>query len=170
MMTESHESNYSFTTKISGDLLTVRGNTADEFSRNLDGFLLSPALLGKVCDFQDQVRQLNGGSQLAAAEAALSTAGVTATTEWSQPAAPAPAAPAPQANAGGLEAVETVEDRFGNRWTYGLPNAPVGINGAFVLKEGKSQKGKPYKGWFDRSKGPKPCKVNGPAEAPKWDD
>ncbi len=34
-MANTTEATYSFTTKVNGDLLTVRGNTKDEFALNL---------------------------------------------------------------------------------------------------------------------------------------
>lgn len=45
----STESNFSFTTKVAGDLLTVRGDTVAEFESNLSGILsraeaIAPAL------------------------------------------------------------------------------------------------------------------------------
>lgn len=45
----STESNFSFTTKVAGDLLTVRGDTVAEFESNLNGILsraeaIAPAL------------------------------------------------------------------------------------------------------------------------------
>ena len=39
----STESNFSFTTKVNGDLLTVRGDTVAEFKGNLDGLLAQAA-------------------------------------------------------------------------------------------------------------------------------
>jgi len=160
----SSEANYSFTTKVNGDLLTVRGDNAVEFGQHLDAFLLSDALIDKVIAVQRDVRAtveaVDGGAQLAAAEANLAAGGIPVT----------PVAPAPAAAPAAPEGVETVQDRFGNNWTYGLPQAPDGINGKFVLKEGRSKTGKPYKGWFDRTKGPKPCKPVAPAEDPQFID
>jgi hypothetical protein len=47
-------------------------------------------------------------------------------------------------------------DRYGNTWTYGLPNAPVATNGrgAFALKSWIDKTGKPRKKWFDPAAGP----------------
>jgi hypothetical protein len=42
----------------------------------------------------------------------------------------------------------TETDRWGNKFTYNLPGAPVGPNGPKVLKEGTSKAGKPYKAWW----------------------
>lgn len=168
-MTTSAESNYSLTVKVNGDLLTVRGDNAAEFSTNIDAFLLSDALIDKVLAFQADVRTnvqaQDGAAQLAAAEAALATGGVTATFTTA-PAAPVPvtpgvdpsmvpaAAPAPAATG----EVETVMDRWGKKFVYGLPQAPTVPNGRMILLEATSKAGKPYKCWVDPLEGPKPTK------------
>jgi hypothetical protein len=51
---------------------------------------------------------------------------------------------------------EQITDKFGTVWTYGKSDAPDCINGKMIFASGTSQKGKPYKGWFDPMKGPKP--------------
>lgn len=59
----------------------------------------------------------------------------------------------PPVSAGGEE---TVVDKYGNTWIYNSPSAPECSRGKMVLKHGKAQAtGKPYKGWFDPSAGPK---------------
>jgi hypothetical protein len=68
---------------------------------------------------------------------------------WSQGPAPV-AAPAPAAAGGG----ETVQDNFGNAWTYGLPSAPACKHGPMPQKRGRSKAGKPYTGWFCPAGGP----------------
>ena len=51
---------------------------------------------------------------------------------------------------------ETVVDKYGNTWVYNSAGAPECSRGKMVLKHGKAQAtGKPYKGWFDPSAGPK---------------
>ncbi len=51
---------------------------------------------------------------------------------------------------------EVVTDKYGNTWVYNSPSAPECSRGKMVLKHGKAQAtGKPYKGWFDPSAGPK---------------
>ena len=53
---------------------------------------------------------------------------------------------------------EQVVDKNGTVWVYGKADAPDCINGKMVFAAGTSQKGKPYKGWFDPMKGPKPMR------------
>jgi hypothetical protein len=53
---------------------------------------------------------------------------------------------------------DTVTDKYGTVWTYERADAPDCINGKMVFAVGISQKGKPYKGWFDPMKGPKPMR------------
>jgi len=53
---------------------------------------------------------------------------------------------------------EQITDRNGTVWTYGRADAPDCVNGKMVFAAGTSQKGKPYKGWFDPMKGPKPMR------------
>jgi len=51
---------------------------------------------------------------------------------------------------------ETLQDKYGTMWTYGRSDAPDCINGKMIFGAGISKNGKPYKGWFDPTKGPKP--------------
>jgi hypothetical protein len=53
---------------------------------------------------------------------------------------------------------EQMTDKYGTVWTYGRSDAPDCINGKMIFASGTSQKGKPYKGWFDPMKGPKPIR------------
>ncbi len=53
---------------------------------------------------------------------------------------------------------EQLTDKNGTVWIYGRADAPDCINGKMVFAAGTSQKGKPYKGWFDPMKGPKPMR------------
>jgi hypothetical protein len=53
---------------------------------------------------------------------------------------------------------EQLTDKYGTIWVYGKADAPDCINGKMVFATGTSQKGKPYKGWFDPIKGPKPMR------------
>lgn len=47
-----------------------------------------------------------------------------------------------------------VTDRYGNRYQIGLPNAPLCQHGPMVYKNGRSQAGKDYEGWFCASDNP----------------
>ena len=50
---------------------------------------------------------------------------------------------------------QVATDKYGNTWTYGLPNAPESNSrGAFVLKSWVDKTGKPRKKWFDPAAGP----------------
>ena len=66
---------------------------------------------------------------------------------------PAPVASTPTAVSSGQ--VETIQDRYGNTWTYGIADAPTCVRGPMVLKQGVSKTGKPYKGFFVPASGPK---------------
>lgn len=155
----STEANFSVTFKVNGDLFTVRGDDAATFKANLDAVILT--------DLADKV--------LTAQQATHEAAGATAPVAHVQQsvAQPAQAAPAPvyqapvEAAPAVQQGVETVNDRYGNTWIYGLPNAPAlpDGRGSYALKQGKSKAGKPYKGWFDPAKGPKPFPA-GAQEAP----
>jgi hypothetical protein len=159
----SQESNFSVTFKVNGDLFTVRGDDPATFRANLDTVILTD-LAEKVLTAQQATQDAAG------------IAPAVATIQQSV-AAPATAAPAPVYQAPPVEAapavapaqggVETVVDKWGNTWIYGLPQAPALPDGRgnYALKQGKSKAGKPYKGWFDPSKGPKPF-PQGAVEAP----
>ena len=53
---------------------------------------------------------------------------------------------------------EQLTDKNGTVWIYGKADAPDCINGKMVFASGTSKTGKPYKGWFDPMKGPKPMR------------
>lgn len=53
---------------------------------------------------------------------------------------------------------EQLIDKNGAVWIYGKADAPDCINGKMVFASGTSKTGKPYKGWFDPMKGPKPMR------------
>ena len=55
--------------------------------------------------------------------------------------------------------VEQITDKNGTVWSYGRPDAPDCINGKMIHGKGISQKtGKPFRGWYDPMKGPKPLR------------
>lgn len=158
----SAEANYSFTVKFNGDLLTIRGDNANEFSQHLDALLLSDGLIKKASEVQQEVRAwatLNdGAAQLAAAEQALSAAAT-------------PVATIPAAASAPAGAVETLPGKFpGQQYTYNLPNAPEVLNGRMVLKEWTTKAGKRVKAWVDPLDGPKPAKAVGPKAELVWAD
>lgn len=156
----STESNFSVTFKVNGDLFTVRGDDAATFRGNLDAVILTD-LAEKVLTAQQAAHDAAGMAPAVAVVQA--SVGVPAQAAPA-PAYQAPAAAAPAAAPQG--GVETVQDKWGNTWIYGLPQAPAlpDGRGQYALKQGKSKAGKPYKGWFDPAKGPKPFPA-GAAEA-----
>ena len=133
------EARFSFTTKINGDLLTVRGDSIEEFDNNIGE--LATSLQG-VTDLQEAVRAVG----VVAAAVSDQPAQAALATHYDA----APAAPAGE--------VETLPDRYGNQWTYNLPDAPdlPDGRGKYALKAGTSKAGKPYKIFSDPAKGPKP--------------
>ncbi len=155
----STEANYSFTTKLNGDLLTVRGDSADEFFNNIE--YLDSDILAAIGRLQEAVRAV--GVVAAAVSDHSAFPAHDAPHPGSQPPAehecpsraPTHFDAAPAAPAGALE---TLADRWGNQWTYGLPDAPdlPDGRGKYALKAGTSKAGKPYKAFFDPAKGPKP--------------
>jgi hypothetical protein len=148
------EAKFSFTTKINGDLLTVRGDTAQEFNNNLDAFLLSPDTMSRVWQVQVEAHSYsNDGAPTPAPSVDQAAAAVSSALD----AAPV-AAPAPAATVAAPQAVEQQTDRWGKLYTRGLPGAPVVPNGAMLLLEAKSKAGKPYKCWVDPLEGPWPVK------------
>jgi hypothetical protein len=67
--------------------------------------------------------------------------------------------PAPDFAQPAQAAGPTVEtDRYGNRYTYGLNDAPLlpDGRGTYIRKDWTSQQGKQLKAWVDPSKGPRP--------------
>ena len=174
----SSEANYSFTTKVNGDLLTIRGDNAVEFGQHLDAFLMSDALGGKVlavqADLREQAIATDGGAQLAAAEQAI-TQGFQATpapptATYGQPVDPslvATAAPAAPVAAPGT--FEQVPGKYpGQLFTYNAPGAPDSINGRMVMKEWTAKSGKQMKAWVDPLDGPKPARAVGPKADLQW--
>ena len=131
------EANYSFTTKLNGDLFTVRGNTIDEFVNHL---VDAHAALGAVRSLQG-MPAMNTPATHEEAAYVISAAGMN-----------------PQVIQTSTPSIEVVRDKWGNEWTYGHPDAPdlPDGRGRYAKKKGTSKAGKDYTGWFDPAKGPKP--------------
>ena len=158
----SSESNFSVTVKTpKGSLFTVRGDEANEFIARIESAveatiefhvdMLEKAISGQVSNApvvakQDPVaivQQAVGGTVISQ----------TPVEPWEQEQAGfAPVPPPQQAAPAG---VDTVQDRWGNKWTYGRADAPTCPNGPMVLKQGTNQAGKAYVGWFDPAGGPR---------------
>lgn len=130
------EARFSFNTRIGGDQLTVRGDSIDEFTVNMEE---ATTAVAAITGLQEALR----------AVAVVTTAVPQATVVETQ------AAPAAAPSGG----IETMTDRNGAQWTYGLPDAadlPDG-RGKYALKEGVAKSsGRPYKMWCDPAGGPKP--------------
>ena len=131
----SAESNFSFTTKFNGDLLTVRGDDFDAFLKNL--ILMSP-----VPEFAKLVAALDGkpvtpkstAEAIAVIENTFGDVEVISDREEHAPVA------APVASS-----LEEKTDKFGNKFVKGAPGTPTCAHGARIVKYGTSKAGKKYK-------------------------
>ena len=162
------EKNYSYTTKFNGNLLTVRGDSVQEFGQNIQ------ALSADIGALISQMEQgLNAGGTL------NQTLGATPVDPPSNPepqqaqqAAPTQQDPGPWGNApqGNGQWGQPPQQQGGNNWGqppaqqggWGAPQqgggAPAGMTPPtnpftgqpMLYKEGVSKKtGKPYKMWVD---------------------
>ena len=142
------ESMFSFTGKLnSSDLFTVRGNSVGEFTANLT------AAVEAIASATELQRSLNNRTGAATGGAFANNTMDTAVQALADAGLnPSPVAPA------GATAIEVIQDRYGNEWTYGHPDAPAlpDGRGKYAKKKGISKAGKSYIGWFDPAKGPKP--------------
>lgn len=121
----SSEAAFSFTTKVGGDLFTVRGNSAAEFKTNLEAAVTAD-LITYATAVQEAAAGINA-VDLAKQHlgATVQPAAPSTPNPWQQPAQAAPAAPA---------------------------NGPTCAHGAMTYKEGVAgpnakTPGKPYKMW-----------------------
>lgn len=147
-MSSTTEAPFSFTTKVSGDLLTVRGESVDQFADRLAELAADPRIADALAEVQSM-----GGHAVPVAHA-VQTLGATVISE-------APAAPA--AATGGPE---QVTDKYGAMFTYQHPDAPAlpDGRGMYVFKEWRDKNGNHRKAFVDPVKGPKPFAA-GAAEA-----
>ena len=158
----STEASFSFTTKINGDLLTVRGDDYPTFKRNLsDAVLGLDGILEDIAALQAAGHAIPAVNVVAPAAPQQGPAPTTTIPAWPTP---QPGPPQPMGFQGG---VEVVQDRYGNSWTYNHPDAPdlPDGRGKYAQKQGVSKDNKAYTGWFDPAKGPKPF-AKGAVEAP----
>jgi len=133
------ESMFSYTGKLNGqDFFTIRGNSVQEFIANLQSASLA---IASAADLQMQLLSRSGQNTLDKAIQTIQDAGM-------QPASVTTTA----------DSIEVVKDKYGNEWTYGHPDAPQlpDGRGKYAKKKGISKVGRPYVGWFDPAKGPKP--------------
>lgn len=127
-MSATTESPFSLTIKIgpNNDLLTGRADTAEE-------------MLVRVQQLKDIAGAMQGVTQHVTSQAPVTTeqavenlaaAGVTGTVI--------------SAPSGGLE---QKEDRFGNKFTQGVPDAGSCQHGPRIVKNGTNKSGRPYKAY-----------------------
>lgn len=160
------EAMYSFTTKIAGDLLTVRGNSFDEFDLNLSDLVGSPEFLAKLQELQALTTVAPMLNQQAPVVAQYSqpvgeqSPGVGGSPVAAQQAQPAPA----------LSVVQALADKYGNEWTYGLPDAPPlpDGRGRYARKDWRDRSGVERHAWVDPAKGPRPFAVGTSEAAIIW--
>ena len=138
------EAPFSFTTKVRGDLLTVRGESVDEFASRLVELASHPQALDAITDLQAL-----GGTATAVTTVKESIPGATVveTTSNKQP--------------------YEKNDKYGAVYTYNLaeaPDLPDG-RGKYIKKVWTDKSGKARKAWVDPIKGPDPA-TPGAAEAP----
>ena len=129
---------------VSNNFCAIRANSVDVLINRLNEFNSSDEIADAISSFRmatgnQQVRVAPAGDPVAA----LAAAGVTGTV---MPAA-------------SRDVAETMTDRWNNTWTYEHPDAPQlpEGRGKYALKAGLAKTGRPYKAWFDPSKGPKAC-------------
>lgn len=142
--------------KIGDVMINVRGEDGAEFAFNLD---VAIELAQKIDDVDGAIRALSAVNKGGMKASYVETSRPAQSAPVAPPQAPAPSwgpgssatlAPAPATEGGS----RVVVDKWGTKWTYGLPDAPQCARGEMVLKSGTNKAGKPYKGWFDPASGP----------------
>ncbi len=124
------EAPYSVTTKVGGDLLTVRGSSADEFVENLTNLNDNPLFPDALVTFQS----LGGGATVQQAVQNVKTAMPGTAEVGNEP--------------------EVMSNQKGTKFTKNHPDAPTTADGRqMLLMEGSNAKG-PFKGWVDPTSGP----------------
>lgn len=135
------EAPFSFTTKFLGDLLTVRGESVDQFAERLMDLAADP----RIPDALNTIQAMNG---IATAITAFNATPVETqqVAQTVQAAAPAAAGP------------EVVMGKYGDKFTYGLSDAPALPDGRgnYVLREWTDKSGKARVAFVDPATGPKP--------------
>jgi hypothetical protein len=143
------ESPYSFTTKLAGDLLTVRGDNVDQFADRLAELAADPRILDALSELQSL-----GGNAPAVAAVKQAMPGSQVVSHGT------PISSGPQQ--------ET--DKYGAVFTYEHPDAPdlPDGRGKYILKNWRDKSGKSRTAFVDPVKGPRPFTA-GAAEAPiQW--
>lgn len=142
------EAPISFTIKVGprGDLFTVRGDSVSDFVNNLRTVVNDESVADLVGEFMAMAN--TGGAVAAVKEIAGGTV-----TEIQAPAGP-----------------EEVTDKYGNKYTYGLVDAPTipDTDLKAVLKEWTAKSGKQLKAYVHPRKGPKPSPEGGDLDFIAW--
>ena len=141
-MSNTTESPFSFTTKIRGDLLTVRGDSVDTFTSRLIELATHAMAMDAITDLQSM-----GGHAAAVSNVKDVASGSQVTAIQNGP--------------------REVTDKYGAVFTYGLAEAPELPDGRghYVKKAWTDKNGKARKAWVDPVKGPEPAAA-GASEAP----
>lgn len=141
------EAPYSVTTKAGGDLLTVRGATADEFVENLSNLNDHPLFADALATFQS----LGGGVTTQQAVENVKAA-IPGSTE-----------------VGSSDGeIEVKTNQKGTKYTKNHPDAPFTSDGRkMLLMEGTNAKGG-FKGWVDPASGPWPVNPVDHKEPTRW--
>jgi hypothetical protein len=136
-MSTTTESPFSLTVKVgrNNDLLTGRADTAEEMLVRVQQLKQIAASLQDVAQVQEPAPVQDAVAQ---AISNLAAGGITGTVVPGE--------------------LEVITDKWGSEWTYNHPDAPdlPDGRGKYARKKGTGKSGKPYTGWFDPAKGPKP--------------
>jgi hypothetical protein len=145
------EKNYVVNVKTSkGTIITARGDSAEELIANVND-LVAQGGPDAISTLEEAFTGVSAPRVLATDPVAIIQASLGGEVVPEVPAFAPKAPPAQDAPAG----IDTVQDRWGSRWTYGRADAPICPNGPMVLKQGTNQAGKAYVGWFDPAGGPR---------------
>jgi len=152
-MTESTKVQVNFKTGAGHDatLINIYADTPEEFTALLDFVHNNAASILATQQAVQSVGVVAESIPLASPQEQVASAGFGSGATPPQvvhPSTPAPASNGP----------EVISDRYGNRYTYGLADAPLLPDGRghYVRKDWTSQNGKVLKAWVDPAKGPKP--------------
>lgn len=126
-MSTTTESPFSLTIKVgpNNDLLTGRADTADE-------------MLGRIHELRLLAAEMQGGTQAAPVQAPTVEQAVATVTQAMPGTTVVEQSPA---------AIEQKEDRWGNKYTSGMPDAGSCAHGLRIVKNGTNKAGKAYKAY-----------------------
>lgn len=145
------EAPFSFTTKFCGDLLTIRGETVDQFADRLMELAADPRITEALSDVQ----------AISGVAAAVNGLNATVVETTAAPQAAAEVAPGQP---------EVVFDKYRGKWTYGLADAPdlPDGRGKYVFREWTDKNGKARRAFWDPAAGPKPFTPGQSEAKPIW--